>query len=469
MHSNPSGPNILLIMDDQHHAGCLGHRGHPDVKTPHIDGLASQGVRFDECFCQNGVCTPSRVSYMTGMYCHTHGVYTNESHGIPSSLRSLPHLLQRHGYRTALIGKKHLPEWEYHGFEYERFCCDSDGPPETLHYYKYLEGLDLHGRYGELGDVERFTLSRAPQLSAEHSFEGWTGMEAVRYLETCDSSNPFFLMVGFERPHPPLSVPEDCPVTYGPDRITLPSNDVELPLNQGSFFFRRGGEARWVKSVHGEDALREALCAYYSLISLIDHQVGKIVQALADQGFRDNTIVIFCADHGDFAGEYGKMGKGWNYDAVHRVPFVWNWPGYFPAGQIHQGLVETIDFFPTICSLADIPVPRTVQGVDLADTLKGQRVDTRDAVFYEFVGVKTIRTKQYKLSYAYDGEREIGELFDLASDPHEYNNLFAVADFAPLRETLLRRLLNWIIETAQPPNFQPGYENLPATRWFEGG
>jgi arylsulfatase A-like enzyme len=469
MDSNRSTPNVLLIMDDQHHAGCLGYRGHPDVKTPHIDALARQGVRFDECFCQNGVCTPSRVSYMTGMYCHSHGVYTNESHAIPSSLRSLPHLLQRHGYRTALVGKKHLPQWEHHGFQYERFCCDSDGPAESLHYYKYLEALGLHGRYGELGDVKRFTLSREPQLPAEHSFEGWTGTEAVRYLESCGPNDPFFLMVGFERPHPPLTVPEGCPVTYDPGRITLPSNDVELPLNESSFFFARGGEAKWVKSVHGEDSLREALCAYYALISLIDEQVGKIIQSLEDQDLRDNTIVIFCADHGDFAGEYGKMGKGWNYDAVHRVPFVWSWPGHFEAGRIHQGLVETVDLFPTICNLANVSVPRTVQGMDLAETLMGEGAESKDAVFYEFVGVKTIRTKKYKLSYGFDGEREIGELFDLVADPHEYKNLFVDATYASTRESLLRRLLNWIIETGQPPNFQPGYEKLPASRWFEGG
>ena len=122
-----------------------------------------------------------------------------------------------------------------------------------------------------------------------------------------------------------------------------------------------------------------------------------------------------------------------------------------------------------IQNLANVAVPRTVQGMDLAETLMGEGVESKDAVFYEFVGVKTIRTKQYKLSYGFDGEREIGELFDLVADPHEYKNLFDDATYASTRESLLRRLLNWIIETGQPPNFQPGYEKLPASRWFEGG
>jgi hypothetical protein len=107
--------------------------------------------------------------------------------------------------------------------------------------------------------------------------------------------------------------------------------------------------------------------------------------------------------------------------------------------------------------------------MDLTEILLGNSDESKDAVFYEFVGVKTIRTKQHKLSYGYDGEREIGALFDLADDPHEYNNLFDDAGYSSIRESLLRHLLNWTIETAQPPNFQPGYEKLPATRWFEGG
>ena len=122
----------------------------------------------------------------------------------------------------------------------------------------------------------------------------------------------------------------------------------------------------------------------------------------------------------------------------------------------------------TICRLAGVPVPRTVQGADLTGILAGESGRSKDAVFYEFVGVKTIRTERYKLSYGYDGKREFGELFDLVADPHEYSNLFGDAECASIRESLLRRLLNWMIETAQPPNFQPGYEKLPATRWFEG-
>jgi arylsulfatase A-like enzyme len=234
-----------------------------------------------------------------------------------------------------------------------------------------------------------------------------------------------------------------------------------------TFVFNRGVELLWCSSRNGEENLRKGLAAYYSLISLIDREIGRILDTLDDTGQRENTIVVFCADHGDYAGEYSRMAKGWNYDAIHRVPFIWNWKNHIPCEAAYSGLVETVDFFPTICRLAGIPVPKTVQGLDLSPIFAGKRQDVRDAAFYEFVGVKTVRTKEYKLSYGYDGDKEIGELFDLKSDPYEYKNLFYDDNKRVVREKLLRRILDWHISTQQPVNFNPQNENLPHSRWFE--
>jgi len=459
-------PNILLIMTDQHHAGCVGYKGHPDVKTPHIDQLAAEGVRFDECFCANGVCVPSRVSYLTSMYCHAHGVYGNDALDIPDALLSLPRYLQTFGYQTALIGKKHLPGWNTHGFQYERVCYEADAPFRRHHYYQYLKQHGLHDLYDDLGDVERFCLSDRA-IPVQHSLERWTGRETLTFLTHRDKDAPFFLMISFERPHPPLTVPEGCPFVYDPDSLTLPPNDREV-VPQSPFFFDRNVEVKWCKSVHGEAGLREGLAAYYSLISLIDDEIGKVLTCLDEQGVREDTIIIFCADHGDFAGEYSKMAKGWQYDAIHRVPFVWSWLGKLKSGGPKRGLVETVDLFPTVCALLDVPVPVTAQGKDLIPLLFSDEDSAREAVFYEFVGVKTIRTKTHKLSYGYDGEKGIGELFDLRKDPHEYENLFDSPEIAPVREELLRRILNWWIETQQPPNFARDNEVLPPSRWFAG-
>lgn len=463
----PTRPNILMIMNDQHHAGCFGHSGHPDVTTPNLDKLAAEGTTFTDCFCQNGVCVPSRVSYMTGQYCHAHGVYGNDLDTISERLLSLPAFLQRYDYQTAVIGKMHMPNWKTHGFQYRRLCYNADAPVRGLHYYNYLKKHDLHALYDDLGDVERYCLSDKPAVPVEHSLETWTANETIDYLDASDADRPFFLQTSFERPHPPLTVPAGCPFLYDPESITLPENTEELPLNS-TFYFNRNVELKWTRSVHGEKTLREALCAYYSLISLIDQQIGRILDKLDDLGIRDDTLIVFCADHGDFAGEYGKMAKGWNYDAIHRVPYIWNWNGKIPAGKTIDDLVETVDFFPTLCQLLDLPVPKTVQGRELGAYFNDATTPaSRDAVFYEFIGVKTVRTKTHKLSYGYDGDNEIGELFDLENDPHEYENLFASDACAAVRERLLRRLLDWIIETQQPDHFSPANERLPRTRWFD--
>lgn len=455
-----------MIMTDQHHAGCFSYRNHPDVKTPNIDKLAEGGVAFNNCFCSNGVCVPSRVTYLTGQYCHTTGVYGNEQDTISDSLVSLPRFLQYYGYETAMIGKKHMPNWKPHGFQYQRLCYHADAPLREMHYYNYLMKHGLHALYDDLGDINKFCLTDGPKVPVEHSLEVWTANEAIKYLDEKKSDNPFFMQFSFERPHPPLTVPEGCPFVYNPDEITLPENSEELLLN-ASIYFNRNVELNWCKSVHGEKTLREALCAYYSLISLIDNEIGRVISHLEKMGIRENTLIVFCADHGDFAGEYSKMAKGWNYDAIHRVPYIWNLPGTIRNKSI-DSLVETVDFFPTVCGLLNIPVPREVQGKDLTEILSGGEEKAKDEVFYEFVGVKTVRTKDWKLSYGYDGAKVTGELFDLKSDPHEYENLFNKEEHSSIREDLIRKLMNWLIETEQPAHFSPTYEKLAPSRWFRG-
>jgi arylsulfatase A-like enzyme len=459
-------PNVLMIMTDQLHAGCLGYRNHPDVKTPNIDKLAESGVAFNNCFAQNGVCVPSRLTYLTGQYCHTHGVYGNDLDTIPARLVSLPCILQGYGYQTSMIGKKHLPNWKNHGFQYERLCYHADAPVRNLHYYNYLKKHNLHAYYDDLGDVEKFCLTDGPKVPLEHSLEVWTANEAINYFKERNSDSPFFMQLSFERPHPPLTVPEGCPFVYDLEKITLPENSEEIDMN-ATFYFNRNVELKWSKSTHGEKVLRQALCEYYSLISLIDREIGRVLSYLEEAGLKENTIVIFCADHGDYAGEYSRMAKGHNYDAIHRVPFIWSWPEKILKREI-DSLVETVDFVPTMCSLLDIPVPKSAQGDDLTEIICGEKDKVKDEIYFEFVGVKTVHTERFKLNYGYTGEKEIGELFDLQSDPHEYKNLFDNKKYSEIKEKLLRKLINWFIKTEQPAHFSTANENLPSSRWFVG-
>lgn len=460
-------PNILIIMTDQHHAGCLGYAGHPDVRTPNIDRLAAEGVRFRNAFCQNGLCVPSRVSLLTGQYPSVHGVYGSDTMGISDDLLSVAAYLQNFGYGTALIGKKHLPGWSTHGFQYERLCYHADAPVRELHYYNYLKKHGLHAHYDDLGDVTKYCSFESP-VPTEHSLEVWTGDEAIRYLHDRDRSQPFFAEVSFERPHPPLSPSFDCPFKYDPDTLTLPENRKEN-IGDSPFYFNRNVELKWSAATHGEAELRLALSRYYALISLIDLQVGRIMDTLRQDGDMDNTIVIFTADHGDFAGEYSRMAKGFNYDAIHRIPMIWHMPGQFRPAERADEMVEEIDVFPTLCDMLDISCPKAVQGRSLLPILEGENIPQRDTVFFESATCKTVHTHEHKLSYGFDGEKELGELYDLRVDPHEYDNQFDSPDYRDVRERLIRRLMDWQIAAQQPLNFPPLDTNYPPTRWFQQG
>ena len=455
-------PNLLMIMTDQHHAACVGYRNHPDVQTPHIDRLAAAGVRFDETFVCHGTCVASRVSYLTGQYAHTHGVFSGEPLPIPERLLSLPAYLRPFGYRTAVIGKKHLPNWPTHGFDYERLCYHADAALRQLHYYNYLKRHGLHAAYDDTGDVENFCLG-TETIPTEHSLENWTANQAIDYLDQADS-RPFFLQVSFERPHPPLIEPPDNPFRYDPDALTLPEN---MEDTDSTFFFNRNVELKWRATVHGECGLRRGLAAYYGLISLIDWNIGRILEHLDQRGLRDNTVVVFCADHGDFAGEYGRMAKGYPYDALHRVPFVWAWPGRFPGGALKTEFASNVDFAPTVCDLVGVPIPRSMQGQSLVPALTTDADTGQDTVFYESVCVKTVRTRDHKLSYACTAEGEVAELRDLRADPHEYRNVYDDPACAEHRDALQRRLLDWWIASQQPPNFSPSDERFPPTRWLQ--
>ncbi len=357
-----------------------------------------------------------------------------------------------------------MPNWPTHGFDYERLCYTADAATRQLHYYNYLKRHGLHAWYDHLGDVEKYCLGEE-RVPVEHSLENWTANETIAYLEQKDE-RPFFVQMSFERPHPPLTVPAGCPFVYDPDTLTLPENQQEV---ESSFYFNRNVELKWCVSVHGESVLRQALAKYYALISLIDHNVGRVMAALDRLGLRENTIVVFCADHGDFAGEYGRMAKGFPYDALHRVPFVWNWPGRFQAGKAPRGFARTVDFAPTICGLAGAPTPRQTQGASLEPALFSGQGTGVEEVFFESVAVKTVRTRTHKLNYAFDRDGEKAELYDLTADPHEYRNVWGDPRYGAVRDEMMRRLLNWWIETQQPVNYSPSDERFRQTPWFEQG
>ncbi|MBL8994160.1 MAG: sulfatase-like hydrolase/transferase, partial [Spirochaetia bacterium] len=315
-------PNILWIMSDQHHAEAWG-RFRPEVKTPNLDALARDGAVLTRAYCNNPICAPSRVSFITGQYPHTHGIMGNDIfHMEDRNPDTLSSLFQRSGYQTALIGKGHMVrQWDQEGFEHIRYCdlCDTDREePLSCHYFKYLKDQGLADQYdlGSLasshpGSSMRAFTSRIPE---KHSVETWTGDETLSFLESRDASRPFFVQMSFQRPHEPLTIPSDTLLSYDPTSLPLPASADDLftkqfaahhPTMRAHATLSRGYPYR----PDDKADLQRQLAHYYSLVTAIDAQIGRVVASLKKSGDYDSTVIVYHADHGDFAGDHGLMLK----------------------------------------------------------------------------------------------------------------------------------------------------------------
>lgn len=349
-------PNILFIMTDQHRFDCLGCHGHPVVKTPNIDGLAARGVDFQSCYAQSALCMPSRLSFFTGQYLHTHGIQSNSRDPDTSRLTLLPALLRDQGYQTGMVGKGHAGNNRKIGFEQVRLCGGAHTGEETA-YPAYLRSHGFEGRWTDDRAVKAYD-AYTGSIPYQHSLEAWTGDEALAFLAARDRAKPFFLWTSFERPHPPAVVPSDNPFPYDPATIPLPTHDERWYT--GPHTKRPGCENMWNVFHTGEPALRQALANYYSLISMIDDQVGRIVRALEEAGDLERTIIVFTADHGEFGGEFGQFGKNVStFDVLYHIPMIVSWKGVSGPERLYE-LTESIDLMPTLLDLAGLATPRSV-------------------------------------------------------------------------------------------------------------
>jgi len=460
-------PNILFIMDDQHNARCLSCEGHPDVKTPNLDKLAEGGVRFTRAFAQSAICMPSRVSFFTGQYLSTHGIFGNVGWLPPETLSLAHYLKEKGGYQTGAIGKMHIPVWETDGLDHKRVCEKADTPAgekDTYYYYLKKYGLEKYERKYENHELFMAYISQIPE---EHCLERWTANEAIEFIEKRDPEKPFFLWMSFERPHCPHSPPPEKIGTYNPEKIKLPEK-VSDRFYGKVYRSRPGVEDVWHIDHSGEKVFRKALSYYYTLITLIDENIGRVIKKLEEDNLLEDTIIIFTSDHGDFAGEHGAIGKNMpTYDCLYRIPFIWYWKGHFLAGKVDHQLVESVDLFPTLCDLIGLPLPPQVQGESLSGALSTQNQGPfRQAVFFETPYVKTVRTDRHKLSF-YFKERMDGELYDLIEDPGERTNLFHDPKMAKVRDDLLQRLLAWQIRIQQPRALMRDWEEDPNWRWIQ--
>jgi len=445
-------PNVLLLMSDDL-AATLACYGHPQAKTPNLDALSKRGVLFERAYCQFPHCNPSRSSMLTGLRPNTTRVTNNEDNlyeNIPG-IMTLPHLFRENGYATARCGKIfHLgvptglesmddPEaWDFG----TPFKDERPYPPGRVSPVKVKAG-------NKQGLAWTETISTDDEL-----VDGNFAKMAIEWLEKRDAAKPFFLAVGFLRPHMPLVAPAKYFDLYSFDDITLPQepedDEADTPLPA-----RNGAVPGYAISSTPEQR-RAAIRAYLACVSYVDAQAGRILEALQRLGLTEKTIIVFAADHGWHLGEHKLWHKRSLFEECARVPFLVVAPGAKANGRQTKSLVELLDVFPTLCDLAGVPPPANLQGKSLRPVLDNAAATIHEAAFTqarrgenaEFWG-RTVRTAQWRCTEWDEGKNGI-ELYDHDADPQEFTNLAGQPEYAKVLSEL-RALLATKLNTQNKP------------------
>lgn len=458
-------PDILFILSDQHNAKVLGHKGHPDVKTPNLDRMATEGVRFENAISQNPICTPSRVSWLSGQYCHNHGYY-GLSGPKPKGLPTVLGHFRRSGYRTASIGKIHCPEyWVEDDSDVFHETCGCSIGGQSREYADYLKQKGLTGLEDDGIGVE----GRPSKFSYEDGEEGWAVRKAISFMGECAAANvPFFAHVSLPKPHQSYTPAKEFWDLYDESRLTLPPN-ADYDMKDKAPHLRAEAE-RWrtrkwqmfEPKTFAAGRLRK-LHGYLGNVSHVDHAVGQMLDWLDEHGPGENTIVVYSSDHGDYACEHGIMEKapGICSDAITRIPMIWRWPGRFKAGHAAHELVETVDLANTLCALARLETMETADGKNILHLLHGEQGEIREIAVTEFPWSKSVRKGKYRLVYypremfADEYPAGFGELYDLLADPWEMKNLFFDAKHKNIITELKDDLTEWLIMTTRPVTIHP--------------
>lgn len=439
-------PNILWYCTDQQRFDTVAALGNPHVVTPVVDQLVAEGVAFTHAYCQSPICTPSRSSFMTGMYpSRVHNTRNgNETFETPVPLVSK--LLADAGYHCGLVGKFHLqssglrtePRMD-DGYCYWRFSHAPRDDWESGH--DYADWVTANG-----GDLDELRASE-DRVPTELHQTTWASQRSIEFIESAPDK-PWMLSVNIYDPHPPFVPPRSYADRFDPAAMPGPhflSSDLATQEKLKPVDFQ--GEAL---EPSGHDAHRcQAL--YYAMIAQIDDQFARILQVLDATGQRDNTVVIFTSDHGEALGDHGLLQKGCRfYEGLVRVPLIFSWPGRFLEGIQREALVELVDLTATIVELAGLEQPEWIQGRSLLPLLsdaqatdqlrEAVRCEYFDALDPHFTGgsgtyATMYRNRRYKLS-VYHG-LGLGELYDLEEDPWEHNNLWDDPDSAALRAELI--------------------------------
>ena len=474
---NGKKPNIILIYTDQQRFDTISKLGYDFMETPNLDRLIESGVAFNHSFVSAPVCVTARWSLHTGTYSTTHQAYTNHHEGVMPET-SLPYELKTNGYTNALIGKNH----------------------------SFLDEVDYDYRYdapGYLSGKEKQRMVDTPQPGGLEDNPMFKKTNKTIDFISESKSNPFFIWLSYHHPHDPFTAPEPYFSMYENAGIPEPVVEPEGLEGAGKPFrqiFHRENNDRLLPFDDEQTMLLRQI--YYGMISLVDHEIGRLLNFLEDEGLRENTIIIFTSDHGDYLGDHHMYTKSPSmYDVLVRVPLIFSWPGHIQENKISDELISQVDLMPTLLSFIDIPIPPQVQGKDLAPYLRGENTGTiREVVYCEY-GVPGPPFNRYRLEKLLPNYKENpinwaegipwegnpismagrfrmartldwkyveyqgsdGELYNLKQDPNELHNLYNDPEYKAVQYFLKNQLNEW---KKSLPGIERDKEDL-ATPFFE--
>lgn len=431
-------PNLVLIMTDNQGPWTLGCYGNPDIRTPHIDRLATEGIRFDRAYCNNPVCSPGRATTLTGLVSSQTGVHSfipqstqigPDAYNTIEEFPSLPKILSANGYTCGLTGKWHLG--------------DNINPQEGFTYWF----TKVQGGTSTFYDDEWIwegEIYREPRYTTDAITE-----HAIQFLEQ-SHEDPFFLYLPYNGPYGLGQVMREV----HQNRHTAYYSDKNLDS------FPREKPSPWL--FNNRDMINNLMSirSYAAALSGVDDGVGRVMDTLKRLGKDEDTIVVFTADQGWSGGHGGYWGMGDHTrpmgarEQMVTIPFIFRHPGGIPAGQTSDIMTCNYDFLPTILSHmgleSEIPSEPRLCSREYSSVLKGQRIPWDNTIFYEYENLRMVRTEDYKLTLRHpDGP---DELYDMKENPteKEEDNLIHVAEFQPVREELTKQLNAFFDEFADP-------------------
>jgi choline-sulfatase len=464
--------NVLFLMSDQHQQKALGVLGDRYAHTPNLDALARGAVRFEEAYCTNPVCTPSRASLLTGLYTHNHRAYSNSTPW-PFEIKTVAHHFSRAGYISGLIGKMHFVDAQTHGFDYRLGFNDwfqylgpktkmwadelgrrnsGSGMPQVENVWSdnYDPWRGVREKDGRRGSVN---VGHVSAIAERDQFESFVARETIRFLKRFGNKQPFFLVSSYLKPHDPFMPAKRFAEMFPPGSVDLPGTYGKVDLSKVPKEIRQRIDFnRPTPELKDRELAKLRLRMYYANLAETDDCVGQVLQALRELDLEKDTIIVYTSDHGEMGGAHGLWSKFVFYEPSVCVPLIFRVPGMAHSNSRSRTPVSLAAMPATLLELCGLDVPSGLDEKSLVPLIREPERQPETTVYSEFAlrskrAKYMIRRGDWKYMFYVS---DMPELYNLREDPLEMNNLALSKDYQSRADEMKGRLFDW----HQPPELK---------------